>query len=52
MDSDNQNEIFCADDDEYGIYSDIRDNFSIDRYYKTHLKSKTQTNNIRKRTFR
>ena len=29
MDSDNQNKIYCAEDDEYRIYCDICDKFAI-----------------------
>ena len=49
MDSDNQNKIYCAEDDEYWIYCGICDKFAIDRYYNNHLKSQTHIKNIRKR---
>ena len=49
MDSDNQEKIYCADDDEYRIYCDICDNLCIDRYYNNHLKSGTHINNVHKR---
>ena len=43
----NQEVIYCADDDEYRAYSEICDKLRIERYFKNHLKSKTQTNNVR-----
>ena len=49
MDSDNQLVIYCEDDGEYRVYCEICDNLCIERFYKNHLKSKTQTYNIRKR---
>ena len=49
MDSENQEVIYCADDDEYRIYCNICDKLCIDRFYKNHLKSQTHINNIRKR---
>ena len=48
MNSDNQQVIYC-EDEEYRVYCDICDDLCTERYYKTHLKSKTHTNNIRKR---
>ena len=39
MNSDNQRVIHC----------DVCDNLCIDRYYKSHLKSQTHINSIRKR---
>ena len=48
MNSDNQQVIFC-EDDEYRVYCHICDNLCIERFYKNHLKSRTHTNNIRKR---
>ena len=48
MDSDNQQAIYC-EEGEYRVYCDICDELCIERYYKNHLKSKTHTNNIRKR---
>ena len=47
MDIENQQIIYCADDDEYRVYCDICDNICIERFYKNHLKSKTHINNIR-----
>ena len=49
MDSDKQEIIYCADDDEYRIYCDICDKFFLDRYYNNHLKSQTQKNKFYKR---
>ena len=48
MDSDNQLVIYC-EDDEYRVYCHICDKLCIERFYKNHLKSRTHTNNIRKR---
>ena len=48
MNSDNQLVVYC-DDYEYRIYCDVCDKLCIERFYKNHLKSRTQTNNIRKR---
>ena len=49
MDGENQEVIYCPEDDEYRIYSDICDRLCIERFYKNHLKSQTHTNNIHKR---
>ena len=52
MNSDNQH---CADlfiyceDGEYRVYCSICEKLCIERFYKSHLKSKTHTNNISKR---
>ena len=48
MDSDNQQVVYC-EDGEYRAYCKIFDELCIKRFYKNHLKSKTHTNNIRKR---
>ena len=40
--------INCLEDDEYRVYCEICDKFSIERYYKNHLKPQTLINNIRK----
>ena len=48
MNSDNQQVIYCPEEDEYRIYCDICDSLCIQRFYKNHLKSKTHLNNIRK----
>ena len=47
--SDNYIVIYCADDDEYRVYCEIYDKLCIERYYKTHLKLGTHTNNFYKR---
>ena len=47
MDCENQLIIYC-EDGEYRVYSDVCDNFCIQRYYKNHLKPKSHINNIRK----
>ena len=47
MDCENQQVIYCADD-EYRVYCDVCDKLCIQRFYKNHLKSKTRMNNIRK----
>ena len=49
MDIENQDVIYCADDYEDRIYCDICDKLCIERFYKNHLKSRTHTNNNRKR---
>ena len=49
MNSDNQQVIFCPEDNEYRVYCDVSDNLCIERFYKNHLKSKTHIKNIRKR---
>ena len=48
MNSDNQQVIYC-EDGEYRVYCNICDNLCIERFYKNLLKSRTHTNNIRKR---
>ena len=48
MNCDNQQVIYC-DDGEYRVYCSICDKLCIERFYKNHLKSRTHTNNIRKR---
>ena len=45
MDSDNQEILYCADDDEYRVYCEVCDKLCMERFYKNHLKSQTQTNN-------
>ena len=49
MNSDNQEAIFCEDDGEYRVYCDFCDKLCIERFYKSHLKSQTHTNNFYKR---
>ena len=49
MENENQENIFCVDDDEYRVYSDIFDEFCLERFYKNQPKSQTHTNNIRRR---
>ena len=48
MNSDNQLFIY-SDHNEYRKYCDLCDKLCIERFYKNHLKSRTHTNNIRKR---
>ena len=36
-DIDNQEKIYCADDNKYRIHCDIYDKIGIDRYYNNHL---------------
>ena len=48
MDSENQQLIYCPEDDEYRIYCDICDSLCIQRFYKNHLKSQTHIKNIHK----
>ena len=47
--SENFEVMYCADDDEYGVFCDICDKLCIERYYKNHLKSGIHKNNIHKR---
>ena len=49
MDSENQDVICCADDDEYRIYCEFCDKLCIEQFYKNHLKSQTHTNDKRKK---
>ena len=46
MNSENQEVIYCADDDEYRVYCDVCDELCIERFYKNHLKSQTYINKI------
>ena len=48
MNSDNQQVIYC-EDDEYRVYCEICDNLCIEQFYENHLKSQTHIYNIRKR---
>ena len=49
MDIENQELIYCPEDDEYRVYCYICDNLCIKRFYKNHLISKSHTNNIYER---
>ena len=49
MDVENQEVIYCADDDDYRVNCDICDKLCIERFYKNHLKSQTHTNLFHKR---
>ena len=48
MNSNDQQVIYC-DDGEYRVYCSICGKLCLERFYKSHLKSKTHINNIRKR---
>ena len=48
MDSENYEVIYCAEDDGYGVYCDVRDKFCIQRFCKNPSKTKTHIDNIRK----
>ena len=48
MNSENQQVIYCPEDNEYRVYCSVCDGLCIQRFYKNHLKSKTHLNNIRK----
>ena len=48
MNSDIKQVIYC-EDGEYGEYCKICDVLCIERFFENHLKSRTHTNNIRKR---
>ena len=41
MYSENQQIIYCADDNEYGVYCEICDKLCNERYNKNHFKSQT-----------
>ena len=47
MECENQEKIYCTDDDEERIHCDICDKLSIGRYYNNHLKSRIHISNIR-----
>ena len=49
MDSDIYEVIYCLEDDEFRVHCEICDEICIERYFKNHLKSQTQTNIILKR---
>ena len=48
MDSENQEVIYCPEDNEYRVHYSVCVNLCIERLYKNHLKSQTRINNIRK----
>ena len=48
MNCDNQQVIYC-EGGEYRVFCRICDKLCIEQFYKKHLKSRTHTNNIRKR---
>ena len=48
MDNDNQEKIYCADDNKYRIHFDICDNFAIYEYCVNHLKPQTHVNSFSK----
>ena len=48
MDSDNYEVIYCPEDDDYRVCCKICDNLCNEQFYKNHLKSGTQLNNIHK----
>ena len=45
MDIENQEVIYCADDDENRVFCDISEKVCIEQFYENHLKSSTHTNN-------
>ena len=47
MDSENLEAFYREDYVEYRVYSDVCDILCIERIYKNHLKSQTQTDSIR-----
>ena len=49
MDSEKNEAIYCADDDEYQVYCNVCDKLCIERFYKSHLKSQTHIYNFYKR---
>ena len=48
MNSENQQVIYCPEDNEYRVYCDVCDSLCIERFYKYHLKSIIHINNIHK----
>ena len=46
---DNQENVYCADDDQYRTICDNCDKVAIDRYYNNHLKSQTHLSNFNKK---
>ena len=48
MNSDNQQVIYCEDGEDR-VYCNICDKLCTERFYKKYLKSRTHTNNIRKK---
>ena len=49
MNNENQELVYCADADEYKVYSEICDKLCIEWYCKNHFQSGTHTNNFYKR---
>ena len=49
MDCDNQEKLFCADDNDYRVFCDSCDKLDLDRLHNNHLKSKTDINDPHKR---
>ena len=49
MNSENQEVIYCADDDEYRVFCNICDELCIERFFETRLKSQTHKNNFYKK---
>ena len=47
--NDNYEVIYCEYEGEKRVFCQIRDKLSIERHYKNHLKSETQTKNFYKR---
>ena len=45
----NQEVIYCADDEEYRLYCEIFGKLCMAKYYKNLLKSRTHTNKFHKR---
>ena len=48
MNSENQQVIYCDDDNEYRVYCNICDKLCVKRFYKNHLKSQTHIKKIPK----
>ena len=49
MDIENQEIIYCADDEEYRVYCNIYDKLCIKRFQENHLTSQSHTNIIYER---
>ena len=47
INSENEEVIYCPEDDEYRVYCKICDKLCIERFYRSHLKSQIHINNIR-----
>ena len=51
MESENQEVMYCPEDEKYRVSCDICDKLCIERFYKNQLKSGTHINNNQKRQY-